>query len=187
MGAEYKTPLDLRSYVLGVTVGIMAYHAIRDAADSGRRGVGSNRLFKAKEVRALAAGPAKASLIDSLLEDEGEQVNCLLNLEDTLGPVSLGTGMGGTGQRAGDKLTLELEAFKVLKPSLLSRYLGRFVAVHQGRIIDSDENEFRLGARTELRAQAEGPIPICKVDDDSGEPAQEEYPFIMFDSPAMEV
>ena len=38
----------------------------------------------------------------------------------------------------------EFEAFRCLLPSLLSTYRGQFVAVHEGRVVDSGEDRLAL-------------------------------------------
>ncbi|MCC6417337.1 MAG: hypothetical protein IT429_03720 [Gemmataceae bacterium] len=52
----------------------------------------------------------------------------------------------------------EYRAFLQLLPDLLPHYRGRYVAVHNGQVVDSDEDEVKLI----LRAQAKvGYVPIC--------------------------
>lgn len=62
-----------------------------------------------------------------------------------------------------DKLGSELEAFEKQRDQLIPQYLGRFVAIHNGEVIDSDEDDFRLAVRVQPLARKEGPIAICGV------------------------
>ena len=43
------------------------------------------------------------------------------------------------------------------------RYAGRYVAVYNNNIQDSDNNDFELASRNEDLARKIGPIPICYV------------------------
>jgi hypothetical protein len=49
----------------------------------------------------------------------------------------------------------EFDAFQRLLPGLLNTQLGRFVAVHNGQIIDEDEDEFALAERVERAHRSE--------------------------------
>lgn len=63
-----------------------------------------------------------------------------------------------------DKLDLELAAFEsLLQAGKLVQYSHHYVAIHQGRVFDSDDEEFRLAARVAATARREGPIAVCHV------------------------
>jgi len=71
------------------------------------------------------------------------------------------------GQPQGtEKLDGELRAFEAMKPGALAEYRGRFVAVHRGKVVDSDADDLRLAARIEKRAIREGAIAVCWVGDE---------------------
>ncbi len=61
------------------------------------------------------------------------------------------------------KLTRELRAFKRLLPELLKTHAGLYVAIHHGRLIAADTDDFRLAALVAERARREGAIAICQV------------------------
>jgi len=46
-----------------------------------------------------------------------------------------------------DKWERERRAFLELRPSLLSTHSGKYVAIHEGRVVDRDEDEIALGLR----------------------------------------
>lgn len=52
----------------------------------------------------------------------------------------------------------EAEAFARLKPGLMQKYSGQFVAIYGGEVIGSGENEFDLLRHIH---QEYGPIPCC--------------------------
>jgi hypothetical protein len=58
----------------------------------------------------------------------------------------------------------EAKALAQLKPGLMSQYAGQYVAVYEGKVIGSNENEFVLLQQIH---QQYGPIPCCidRVDD----------------------
>ena len=61
-------------------------------------------------------------------------------------------------------LKAEAEAFARLKPGLMPKYAGQYVAIYGGEVIGSGEDEFALLRRIH---QQYGPIPCCidRVDD----------------------
>lgn len=61
-------------------------------------------------------------------------------------------------------LKAEAEAFARLKPGLMPKYTGQYVAIYGGEVIGSGENEFDLLRHIH---QQHGPIPCCidRVDD----------------------
>lgn len=61
------------------------------------------------------------------------------------------------------KFALEIRAFESMPAGRLRKYRGYFVAIHRGRIIDADRDDFGLAARIERIASREGPIPIFRV------------------------
>jgi hypothetical protein len=84
-----------------------------------------------------------------------------------------------------EKLRRELQAFESQKSEgRLQGYAGRFVAIHKGKVVDSDENEFRLLDRLRALGRREGPIAICRIPGpDEATPAVIDDP--RFDSPRM--
>ncbi len=46
-----------------------------------------------------------------------------------------------------DKWQREKHAFYQLRPQLLSTHLGKYVAIHEGRVVDSDTDEIALALR----------------------------------------
>lgn len=84
-----------------------------------------------------------------------------------------------------EKLRRELQAFESLESQgRFQGYAGRFVAIHKGNVVDSDENEFRLLDRLRALALREGPIAICRIPGpDEATPAVIDDP--RFDSPRM--
>lgn len=41
----------------------------------------------------------------------------------------------------------EIDAFERLKPTLLEKYVGQYVAIHQGEVVDSGENKLDVSRR----------------------------------------
>ena len=82
-----------------------------------------------------------------------------------------------------EKLADELTAFERLRPELLDNHRGQYVAIHGGRVIDSDPDEFALAARTEPIATREGPVAVCHVSEAQAAPT--DYPCAHFESPAV--
>lgn len=89
---------------------------------------------------------------------------------------------GRAEEAAKGKLADELRVFERMHAQLLDTHRGEFVAIHGGKVIDSDSDEFRLAARIEAIAMREGPVAVCRV-----APAAEsdEYPCAHFESPAV--
>ena len=50
-----------------------------------------------------------------------------------------------------EKIKAEAEAFRQLHPELVKQYLGRYVALHQGKVVDHDENFQALHQRIRRR------------------------------------
>lgn len=77
-----------------------------------------------------------------------------------------------------EKLETEITAFELMHKDLKAQYLGSFVAVHDGQVVDSDEDFEPLFLR--VREQLE-PVPVLirRVD---AEPQME----LCFRSPRME-
>ena len=63
-----------------------------------------------------------------------------------------------------DKLSSEIEAFRTMHDDLLARYRGRYVAVHDGRVVDHDANRRALYLRIRARF-GETPVLIRQVTD----------------------
>jgi len=84
-----------------------------------------------------------------------------------------------------EKLLRELQAFESQKSEgHLQSYAGRFVAVHKRKVVDSDEDEFRLLDRVRALGRREGPIAICRIPGpDEVTPSVIDLP--RFDSPRM--
>ena len=64
-------------------------------------------------------------------------------------------------------------AFWQMKEPLLDEYAGRYVAIHEGRVVDSDENEAVLAERVYrqcgyvpvyVQLVTPGPLPTRRVD-----------------------
>jgi len=60
-----------------------------------------------------------------------------------------------SGDRGDEAFRQEELAFAGMLPRLLRTHCGRFVAVHHGRIIDTDEDEFALARRIEDNHRSE--------------------------------
>ncbi len=85
-----------------------------------------------------------------------------------------------------EKLDLELCAFRRLNAELLNEYSGWFVAIHRGRLLDADKDEFELAMRVEPIAMREGAIAICHVAEEACEPESSPDGFAHFESPFFE-
>ncbi|MBS3075988.1 hypothetical protein J4429_06055 [Candidatus Pacearchaeota archaeon] len=62
-----------------------------------------------------------------------------------------------------DKLFKETEYVNGHVDELTKQYGEKFIAVHNGKVIDSDEDDFKLATRTEDLAREVGPILISKL------------------------
>ncbi len=149
-----------------------------------REGVTRDSLIKAKEFTWVLRRASQYKLGDSLVAPGEER-----------GPTVIGrrppsrrqlVAQHSTQSHAGtqDKLDSELRAFEALKPKLLPEKRGLFVAIHHGKVIGEDLDEFELGARVEDEARREGPIAICWVSEEPHEREDRDGFFTMFDSPA---
>jgi predicted DNA-binding protein len=67
------------------------------------------------------------------------------------------------------KLKAEVQAFERMHPQLVKQYLGQFVAVHEGQIVDADVDFEALFLRLEKRL---GDVPVL-IRPVSVEPASE--------------
>jgi hypothetical protein len=61
------------------------------------------------------------------------------------------------GKGKWSKWNKERRAFQRLRPSLLRTYLGKYVAIHQGKVVDSGKDQIKLALRAYARF---GYIPI---------------------------
>jgi hypothetical protein len=56
-----------------------------------------------------------------------------------------------------DKIATEIEAYHRKYPRLRARYLGKYIAMHNGRVVDSDRDLGALNQRVRARF---GRIPV---------------------------
>jgi predicted transcriptional regulator len=59
-------------------------------------------------------------------------------------------------EEAEQKVRLEEQSFRAQHATLLEQYAGRFVAMHDGQVIDSDDDELALYLRVRERFPAVG-------------------------------
>lgn len=68
-------------------------------------------------------------------------------------------------QLEAQKLTEEQNAFELQHPQLVKEYLGKYVAFHQGQLIDVDEDQYTLYVRVHQRypETAIGIFPVTET------------------------
>lgn len=71
-------------------------------------------------------------------------------------------------QQAEAKIAREEEHYRAQHTELLERYSGRYIAMHEGRVIDTDSDELALYLRIRQRFPLIG-ILIKKVTEEPGE------------------
>ena len=77
-----------------------------------------------------------------------------------------------------EQIEAEAEAYQKLHPALTQRYLGQYVAIHQGQIIDHDKDFQQLHARIRQRF-GRRPVLLRRVEE---VPERE----LLFRSPSLE-
>jgi hypothetical protein len=65
---------------------------------------------------------------------------------------------------AEQKITAESQAFEAMYPELAANYLGEFVAIHEGRVVDNDADFEALFLRVQARFE-QTPVLIRQVTD----------------------
>lgn len=156
MDTKYRRR-DLAIFSMGVTVGSQ-YEKARSQREL-LFAVSHLTRTKLSEQTSLSHDPVE--LINILLAPRLKDWNTRLDPEDLL------TAVAESGRpifAKNDKLDLELAAFDSLqKAGELVPHLHQYVAIHQGRVFDSDDEEFRLAARVASTARREGAIAVCHV------------------------
>lgn len=167
-----------RKFELGIVVGYtlrdLQSHSKLEAELVKRKGLGSETI------------PSESTVDSKVLYEPMKAWNQLLDPEAPCLPTNERICSPEAPDRPLQKLDVELAAFdRLLHAGGLVQHEGRHVAVHCGQILDSDLNEFRLGARVAPLARLEGPIAICYVATmaERAENDTEEESFTRFESP----
>ena len=117
----------------------------------------------------------------TLKPDIAEQISYLTDTGETQGDVESIVDKAlryYLAQLRREKIKIEREAFEQQKPALLAQYLGEYVAVHEGQVIDHDPDLRTLHLRV-FTHLGHTPVLLKQV---TAEPERE----LMFRSPRFE-
>lgn len=105
----------------------------------------------------LAQGPL-------ILEREGEPVAAIISIEDYRRLVA-GQDDDAWRREQLQRLEPNRSAFQRLLPELLKTHEGQFVAIHKGKVIDSDSDDRELAKRV-MANLGDEPVYIQKVEEE---------------------